>query len=197
MASKKKTATSKAKSAVKRAAKKVTRTAKKITAKKKPAAKKAPARKPAAKPAKKMAPRRAARAVSTPPPSPEVDFREHRDVDAWIATKVQAPWKAVMAELRATVMTACPGAEEAIKWGQPVFLCNGPFAWMKPAKNYVNFGFWRGTELEDPDGILEGTGGRMRHVKVRDPENVPVAKIDALVRQAVALNLEKGDPTKR
>lgn len=118
-------------------------------------------------------------------------------VEQYVATKVPPPWRSVMAELRMVVKTACPEAEECIKWGQPVFECDGPFAWMKAHGKYVNFGFWRGAELTDPDGILEGEGDRMRHVKIRDPEQVPAGKIDALIREAVALNREKGSPVLR
>lgn len=32
---------------------------------------------------------------------------------------------------------------------------------------YVNLGFHRGTELDDPHRLLEGTGAKMRHVKIR------------------------------
>jgi hypothetical protein len=35
---------------------------------------------------------------------------------------------------------------------------------------HVNVGFFRGAELADPDGLLVGTGKRMRHVKLM-PEN--------------------------
>ncbi len=116
-------------------------------------------------------------------------------VDDYIAS-APVPHKAVLAELRQVVMTACPETEVSIKWGQPVFECNGPFAWMKAFPRYVSLGFWRGAELPDPDGVLKGSGSRMRHVKITEPQHVPVAKIDALVRAAVKLNREKGDPSK-
>lgn len=118
-------------------------------------------------------------------------------VEQYVATKVPPPWRSVMAELRMVVKTACPEAEECMKWGQPVYECDGAFAWMKAHRDHVNFGFFRGSELVDTDGILEGEGDRMRHVKIRDPEQVPVSVIDALIRQAVTLNREKGDPTRR
>ncbi len=108
-------------------------------------------------------------------------------VDDYIAS-APVPHKAVLAEIRQVVMTACPEAEVSIKWGQPVFECNGPFAWMKAYPRYVSIGFFRGTELPDPDKALKGTGSKMRHVKVTEPQHVPVATLDALVRAAVKLN---------
>lgn len=35
---------------------------------------------------------------------------------------------------------------------------------------WVSLVFMRGTDLEDPDGLLEGTGKNVRHVKLHSPE---------------------------
>jgi hypothetical protein len=67
---------------------------------------------------------------------------------------------------------------------------------MKAFKNSVNFGFWRGIDLDDPQGLLQGTGEKMRHVKLAGLEDIDDQAFAAYVKQAVALNLEKGDPTK-
>ena len=49
---------------------------------------------------------------------------------------------------------------------------SGTLAYVKAFDAAVNFGFWRGADLRDPDGALEGTGDRMRHVKIRSAEDV-------------------------
>jgi hypothetical protein len=36
-----------------------------------------------------------------------------------------------------------------------------------PHTSWVNLGFFKGAELTDPAGLLEGTGAQLRHVKVR------------------------------
>jgi hypothetical protein len=99
--------------------------------------------------------------------------------------------------LRALAREAAPGAGESIKWGQPVYEQNGPVAWMKAHASSVNFGFWRGAELDDPAGLLEGEGDRMRHVKVREGAALPAEELRRLIGEAVRLNQEKGDPTRR
>lgn len=38
---------------------------------------------------------------------------------------------------------------------------------LSPHKNWVSLYFMRGSELEDPEGVLEGSGKKMRHVKLR------------------------------
>jgi hypothetical protein len=191
-------ARTKAKSQAKRAVKKVARAAKKVAKK---AAKKAAPKKAAPKGAAKKQ-KRTARATpkvvaATMPASPELSDLERSDsVDVYLTTRVKAPWKSVMAELRMVVKTACPEAVECLKWGQPVYELNGPFIWMRPATDHVSFGFWRGADLTDPEGLLEGTGARMRHLKIGNPEEVPVSKIDALIRQAADLNREEsGSPS--
>jgi hypothetical protein len=44
---------------------------------------------------------------------------------------------------------------------------DGAFAYVNAFKAHVNVGFFRGAELADPHGLLEGTGKLMRHVKIR------------------------------
>ena len=106
-------------------------------------------------------------------------------------------WKTEVAgRVRAIVTNAAPEAKESIKWAQPVYELNGPFSYMKAFKNSVNFGFWRGIDLDDPQGLLQGTGEKMRHVKLTGLEDIDDEAFAAFVKQAVALNLEKGDPTK-
>ena len=43
---------------------------------------------------------------------------------------------------------------------------DAPFAYVNTFKSHVNVGFFRGAALEDADGLLEGSGKRMRHVKL-------------------------------
>ena len=106
-------------------------------------------------------------------------------------------WKnEVAGRVQAIVTGAAPEAKESIKWAQPVYELNGPFAYMKAFKNSVNFGFWRCVELDDPQGLLQGTGDKMRHVKLTSLQDIDDEAFTAFVNQAVELNLEKGDPTK-
>ncbi len=60
------------------------------------------------------------------------------------------------------------------------------FAYVNAFREHVNVGFFRGAELSDPHGLLEGTGRRMRHVKLRPGAPVDDAALAALVRAAHA-----------
>ena len=68
---------------------------------------------------------------------------------------------------------------------------------MKGAKKHLTFGFWRGIELDDPQGKLEGSGEKMRHLKIKSLQELDTALITGYLRQAVALNAEKGNPTQK
>jgi hypothetical protein len=54
-------------------------------------------------------------------------------------------------------------------------------------KAHVNLMFAKGTELADPDGLLEGTGKKARHVKLTAPEDVERAAVIDLLTAAAAL----------
>lgn len=56
---------------------------------------------------------------------------------------------------------------------------DAPFAYVNTFKNHVNVGFFYGALLADPAGLLQGTGKRMRHVKLHaEHESVHVRRMD-------------------
>ena len=118
------------------------------------------------------------------------------NVDEYIAS-LPAEHAAIVTELRGIVKKAAPKATEAYKWAQPVYQSDGPMIWIKAFKSYVNIGFWRGTEMTDKHGLLDGEGDRMRHVKVASVKDIKKGAITDYTKQAVKLNQLKGDPTKR
>jgi hypothetical protein len=63
---------------------------------------------------------------------------------------------------------------------------DAPFAYVNVFKAHVNIGFFLGAELDDPMGLLEGTGRRMRHVKVKPGTDIDVAALSALIDDAYA-----------
>src|SRR5947209_4371077 len=60
------------------------------------------------------------------------------------------------------------------------------FAYVNAFTDHVNVGFFRGAELADASGLLEGTGKFMRHVKLRPGQKIDEAALAALVRLAYA-----------
>jgi hypothetical protein len=63
-------------------------------------------------------------------------------------------------------------------------VADAAFAYANAFKAHINVGFFRGAELADPDGLLEGTGKFMRHVKLRPGEPVDRAALARLIDAA-------------
>lgn len=59
------------------------------------------------------------------------------------------------------------------------------YAHIMPLKSSVNLGFYHGTKLPDPRGLLEGTGKSARHVKVLDLKSVSCPAIKALLLASI------------
>jgi hypothetical protein len=67
------------------------------------------------------------------------------------------------------VMRNCGNdVRELLHDGHPT-ACAGDaaFAYVNAFTSHVNVGFFRGAELADPGGLLQGTGKYMRHVKMQ------------------------------
>ena len=97
--------------------------------------------------------------------------------------------------LRSAVVKAA-SLQEVIKWGNLVYLSNGPVLVIRAEDTRVLFGFWRGKRLQPIEPRLK-RGGKyeMATMEIVEKTRLGPATIVALVRQAVALNARHGDPT--
>ena len=112
--------------------------------------------------------------------------RRDPDVEAWMLDH-PGPLGA-LARRWFDAMRACgPDVREALHDGYPT-ACVGDaaFAYVGAFTAHVNVGFFRGAELADPQGLLEGTGKLMRHVKLRPDQEVDTDALAELVRLAHA-----------
>jgi hypothetical protein len=115
-------------------------------------------------------------------------------IDGWIAAL--EPWQQqLVGAFAALVARTVQEASAYVKWGHPVWDFRGPFVLIKPYGGHVTVGFWRGAQLTDTAGILEGGGG-MRYAKIKAGDRLP-ASLAPLLREAAALNERLGDPLKR
>jgi hypothetical protein len=60
------------------------------------------------------------------------------------------------------------------------------YAYVAVQRSHVNLGFYHGASLPDPAGLLEGTGRKLRHVKLHSLSDAKNPAIAALIRQAIA-----------
>ena len=107
-----------------------------------------------------------------------------RAVDRWMADRpgelgaIAKRWFEIMRECGGDVC-------ELLHDGHPtVCMDDAAFAYVNAFKAHVNVGFFRGAELPDAEGLLEGTGRFMRHVKLRPAEDVDASALEDLVHIA-------------
>ncbi|TQF17995.1 hypothetical protein FJV41_00160 [Myxococcus llanfairpwllgwyngyllgogerychwyrndrobwllllantysiliogogogochensis] len=127
--------------------------------------------------------------------TPQTSSAQGSAVDAFVA-RMEGWQQDIVRPLAALIAKEAPGASAYIKWGHPVWDHAGPFALVKAAKAHVTLGFWRGGQMRDADGILEGDSDGMRYVRIQSGQRLP-ASLAALVHEALALNQKHGDPLKR
>ena len=77
----------------------------------------------------------------------------------------------------------------AIGYGPTDRVSDGIFHIAVYAKG-VNLGFNEGATLADPDGILEGNGKQIRHIKIRTPSDLARPEVRAYVRRARRVALD-------
>jgi hypothetical protein len=93
--------------------------------------------------------------------------------------------QAIIRALRTFVKRVQPKLSEAVKWGNGCWIGgNGPVAYVYSSAGYVQFGFFRGSSLKDPKGLLEGNAQYVRHIKVRDAAALDQRAFAALLEQA-------------
>jgi len=97
--------------------------------------------------------------------------------------------------LRAIVRKAAP-FEEKIKWGNLVYLANGPALLIRAEEERVLFGFWRGKRLSEIEPRLKQSGKyEMATIELREETVISSRTVRRLAREALALNEKLGDPT--
>jgi len=58
------------------------------------------------------------------------------------------------------------------------------FGYVNAFTSHVNVGFFLGAEIDDPSGLLVGTGKFMRHVKLRPETDIDTTALTKLIKTA-------------
>lgn len=115
-----------------------------------------------------------------------------QQIDARIAAL--GDWRGTMlARVRALVHEADPDVVEEVKWrGVPVWSHAGIVCTGETYKAVVKLTFARGAALHDPAGLFNASldGGTRRAIDLREGARIDAAAFKALLRAAVALNVE-------
>ncbi len=105
-------------------------------------------------------------------------------VDAWFAMpdhelrRMVQPWFEQMRGCGSDV-------RELLNDGHPTACVeDAAFGYVDAFSAHVNVGFFHGASLDDPAGLLQGAGKRMRHVKLRWAEPVNATALNELIAAA-------------
>ncbi len=117
-------------------------------------------------------------------------FTLHTDLGTFAA--VQAKGHAdLLARLRTLVAAIAPSAREkasaregSVWWGTGPRKKADGVIWAMPHRAHLNVGVFDARGLPDPAGLLEGTGAKLRHVKVRDAAAMDGPALRALLAAA-------------
>ena len=99
-----------------------------------------------------------------------------------------------LARMRALIRQADPDVLEEVKWrGVPVWSHAGIICTGETYKKAVKLTFAKGAALDDPTGLFNSSleGNTRRAIDIAEGEAVDEAAFTALIRAAVALNVQK------
>lgn len=99
-----------------------------------------------------------------------------------------------LAKVRKLIHDADPEIVEEWKWmGTPIFSHAGIVCTGETYKTVVKMTFAKGAALEDPAGLFNSSleGNVRRAIDIHEGEKINVRALKALIRAAVALNLER------
>ena len=105
-------------------------------------------------------------------------------MDAWFAERTDS--LGMIARAWFERMRDCgEDVVELVHDGGPVACVEDvPFAYVNAFTKHVNVGFFRGAFLPDPAALLQGTGKRMRHVKLLPGTEVDAGALAVLIQVA-------------
>jgi hypothetical protein len=109
--------------------------------------------------------------------------------------------QALINALRTVVFEAEPKIEEAIKWKRITFTVNGNWHhWIcgiEQTKKHISLMFHKGVFLEDPAGVLQGTGNYTRQIRFTSLAQLDESVLVPLIKQAVVNQLRMLDSTSK
>lgn len=134
--------------------------------------------------------RRTRKAMANPFIDPD---RIHPDFEKVLSDR-PLPMQLLYREIRQFVLQACPTCNELLYHTHALSSVYSLSDKLKHAfchipvySNHINLGFNLGADLEDPDGILSGSGKKIRHVSIRESADLRHPAIARLVKDAVLL----------
>lgn len=102
--------------------------------------------------------------------------------------KIPPEQQSLVKLLDSIISKAIPTLTATLKWGNLTYH-NGKknVCAIVSHKYHINLQIWNGARLNDPRGLLTGTGKNMRHVKIADEDDLDQEYITDLIKQATLI----------
>jgi len=106
------------------------------------------------------------------------------EIDEWLSGNPPELY-AIARQFFASFRQCGSDVDELLHDGCPTVCVEGAaFGYVNVFKSHVNVGFFMGAFIDDPHSLLEGTGKRMRHVKLKPQSDIDPEAVCELIRSA-------------
>jgi hypothetical protein len=121
---------------------------------------------------------------------------KERNVETYVRS-IEPDKRALVQTLRRLVKAQAPHLVELMKWGNVCWVGAGNVCLIHVEADHLDFGFFMGTSLPDPEGILVGNGKYLRMVKVRKAADIRPRALAGIIASAVAFDGRVPSPKAR
>lgn len=116
--------------------------------------------------------------------------------NAWLVEQPKQN-RQLITDIRDAIIASGHNFMEGVKWGTPGYwlpeVSRRNIVYIAPHNDYVRLGFFNGATMPDPGNLLEGTGKKLRHIKVYEVNDQNLQALIAYVRASAELAI--ADPT--
>ena len=91
----------------------------------------------------------------------------------------------IITSLHKEYVEVCWKKQRIVSYGVGPKKMSEHYVYIALLKERVNLGFYYGTSLSDPGGLLEGTGKNLRHIKIQSVSEAARPEVKNLIAEAV------------
>jgi hypothetical protein len=113
------------------------------------------------------------------------------DIDSYIQS-VNDNLKPIVKKLRGVIKDSSKEFKEEMKWNVPTYSINKNICSIMAHTDHVNFQIFQGSTLKDSK-LLYGTGKSMRHLRFENIEQMDIAILKKIIKQAINVDEGKND----
>lgn len=113
-------------------------------------------------------------------------------LEQWL-NGVRPEHRDLLVGLHRILMDVQPDLAMTLKWRNPAYVLDGKlFFYLAGQREYVQLGLYNGAQFKDAHDLIEGTGKRLRHIKIAELDD----QLRAALRDTVEASLAAGSDYK-